>query len=146
MDAENGSTRFIGGATIMVAAIACILLVTSFLPGSLALWLSPNEVTVALEPDENVTATVRLPSTEGDVQVQFSTARVSVSSLNRDELKAEVDGSVMTVTISYCHRGCRLFLDLAESDSTDETLNEIRVAYLAGDSEYLDDIFLEYGS
>lgn len=144
MNESSKSTVVIGA--VAVAALVVLAVIGYFvLPMIILLLPLPGDTEIGLDPLETGVVSIALPPSDGDVIVSFDDDRAELSPQTDDAHSAVVKDGLTVVTFNACDfpRGCTIVLDLldAEPELAGQT---ITLSYPERDSEYLDDIELEY--
>lgn len=134
----DGSWALLAGAVLLGALLVIGLPVLVWRTGL----FNSDTATVRLDPEaaEDV-ATIRLPPTEGAIEVTYPTGHVHP--IGDFEPIVGAEGTSL-LTIDECALGCAL--DLAFLGRLPDDELSVVIRYLADDSEYVDDIAIDYAN
>ncbi len=141
--ARRSTVRGVLLAIALLIAVPVLLFAAIRMLG-LFVFLIPldDEVTLELDPAEAGVARIQLPPTNGEVLVTFDEDRALLVNESRNFTRVVKDGQVNVVVYS-CVGGCTVLLDLPAIPNPDAT-KAIDIRYAEADSEYLDEIEIEY--
>lgn len=144
---ESSESTLVIGLVAFAALLMLVIIGLLVLPMIIVLLPLPTGTEVDLDPLETGVASIALPPSHGDVIVNFDGDRAKLSPQTEDAHRVVLKDERMIVTFTTCGfpKGCTIVLDLLDADPVlvDQT---ITLSYPEHDSEYLDEIELEYAS